>query len=75
MDDRVAFRPDAIRKVVHEGIVNESACLEVEIGCSHGEFLVSLASAYPDRFFIGVEVDFGKCQQAEERGRRRASPL
>ncbi|MBI3887247.1 MAG: hypothetical protein HY302_16200 [Opitutae bacterium] len=43
-----------------------------EIGCGHGHFLVSHATAHPHRFFVGVDISgerIGRARRKSERAR------
>lgn len=55
---------ESARSLVAE--LNSSGIIEIEleIGCSHGLLIFQLARAYPDRFYIGVEVDPEKAADA-----------
>jgi tRNA (guanine-N7-)-methyltransferase len=47
------------------------ACVEIEIGCGNGHFLVEYAGRRPDTLLIGVDVKKRRCQKAEDKVRKR----
>ncbi|HST03769.1 MAG TPA: tRNA (guanosine(46)-N7)-methyltransferase TrmB [Chloroflexia bacterium] len=49
--------PDTFPRITSEALFGNSRPLEMEVGCSTGEYLCSLAQAAPDRNFLGVEIN------------------
>jgi len=47
-----------------EAIYGRSACLEVDLGCGDGSFLLASASANPGRNFLGIERLLGRVRSA-----------
>jgi tRNA (guanine-N7-)-methyltransferase len=65
------IRPEAeiipsnlFRPLDFEAIYGRSACLEVDLGCGDGSFLLASASANPGRNFLGIERLVGRVRSA-----------
>ena len=41
--------------------------IEIDVGCSHGDFLTNIAAEYPTRIFFGIEIVSEKCHIAESK--------
>lgn len=50
--------PGAFPRLTADGLFGRPGLLSLEIGCSTGEYLCSLARAHPGRFFSGVDINF-----------------
>ena len=49
--------PDKFPRITSEALFGNDRPLEMEVGCSTGEYLCSLAQATPDHNFLGVEIN------------------
>lgn len=65
-------RPETFPRVSSEGLFGNNLPLEMEIGCSTGEYLCSLAAANPRHNFLGIEINlkslYVAVQNAAEQG-------
>jgi tRNA (guanine-N7-)-methyltransferase len=65
-------RPDDFPRLTSEQLFGNHLPLELEIGCSTGEYLCSLAASNPSHNFLGIEINlkslYVAVQNASERG-------
>jgi tRNA (guanine-N7-)-methyltransferase len=65
-------RSDTFPRLTSEQLFGNHLPLELEIGCSTGEYLCSLAASNPSRNFIGIEINlkslYMAVQNASQRG-------
>lgn len=50
-------RPDEFPRLGAQDLFGRPGLLSLEIGCSTGEYLCSLAHRHPDRLFVGVDIN------------------
>jgi tRNA (guanine-N7-)-methyltransferase len=50
-------RPEAFPRLAAEGMFGRPGLLSVEIGCSTGEYICSLAVEHPERLFVGIDIN------------------
>ena len=55
---------NAERPINWPQMFEREAPLEVEIGFGKGEYLVRLAQSFPERNFVGIEVEWGSVRRA-----------
>jgi tRNA (guanine-N7-)-methyltransferase len=49
--------PETFPRITSEGLFGNNRPLEMEVGCSTGEYLCSLAQDRPEHNFVGVEIN------------------
>src|SRR3954470_9864892 len=65
-------RPELFPRLTSEALFGNNAPLELEIGCSTGEYLCSLAAANPAHNFLGVEINLKSLYMAVQNASERA---
>ena len=71
--DRLLWKPNTLlERVTREHIFENSAPLEVDFGSGEGAFLLSMATRFPERNFLGIERMIGRvekvCRKASRAG-------
>jgi tRNA (guanine-N7-)-methyltransferase len=64
-------QPDDFPRLTSEQLFGNSKPLEIEIGCSTGEYLCSLAAANPTHNFLGIEINLKSLYVAVHNAARR----
>lgn len=75
----LSFKPfvswrNVARPIDWPGQFGSPAPLEVEIGFGNGEFLVRQAQAWPERHFVGIELEWASVQRALRRVAKSQAP-
>jgi tRNA G46 methylase TrmB len=65
--DRIETARLVLAELEASGIVD----LELEIGCSHGDLLLKLANRFPEKYFVGIEVNKEKAVKAFRRAQAK----
>lgn len=56
--------PEEFPRLTAEGLFGTPGLLSLEIGCSTGEYLCSLAREHPERLFVGVDINLKSLEVA-----------
>jgi tRNA (guanine-N7-)-methyltransferase len=71
------YEPPAYFRTLHKNEIfppvpgRPDTPLEIDIGCGDGSFLLDLASAHPDRDFLGLEKLLGRARKVARQAARR----
>lgn len=49
-------QPETFPKLSRQNLFGQAGSLELEIGCGTGEFLNATAQAYPEQFYVGIDI-------------------